>query len=92
MKRKSKLHYTKRLFGLLLVLCMALTFMPVTAHAGVTDVTGGTTGNVYTHTYHTKFVGEATIYVLGANDETVDTRTVSHTTEFLVGNVSDSTV
>lgn len=39
----------KKLLTVLLTLYLALSIVPITAYAGVTDVTGGNTTNPYSH-------------------------------------------
>lgn len=63
------------------------------AWAGVTDVTGGTTTNTYTHTYHTKVIGSATIKFVDDNGvQTGDVTSVDYESDFVVGNISDAAV
>lgn len=63
------------------------------AWAGVTDVTGGSTSNTYTHTYHTKVIGSAAIKFVDDNGAQVgDVTTVEHESPFFVGNISDAAV
>ncbi len=63
------------------------------AWAGVTDVTGGTTTNTYTHTYHTKVIGSATIKFVDDNGvQAGDVTSVDYESDFVVGNISDAAV
>ena len=63
------------------------------AWAGVTDVTGGTTTNTYTHTYHTKVIGLATINFVDDNGvQAGDVTSVDYESDFAVGNISDAAV
>ena len=63
------------------------------AWAGVTDVTGGTTTNTYTHTYHTKVIGLATINFVDDNGvQAGDVTSVDYESDFVVGNISDAAV
>ena len=63
------------------------------AWAGVTDVTGGTTTNTYTHTYHTKVIGSATIKFVDDNGvQAGDVTSVNYESDFVVGNISDAAV
>lgn len=63
------------------------------AWAGVTDVTGGTTTNTYTHTYHTKVIGSATIKFVDDNGvQTGDVTSVDYESDFVVGNINDAAV
>lgn len=63
------------------------------AWAGVTDVTGGKTTNTYTHTYHTKVIGSATIKFVDDNGvQAGDVTSVDYESDFVVGNISDAAV
>ena len=63
------------------------------AWAGVTDVTGGTVTNTYTHTYHTKVIGLATINFVDDNGvQAGDVTSVDYESDFVVGNISDAAV
>lgn len=63
------------------------------AWAGVTDVTGGTSTNTYTHTYHTKVIGSATIKFVDDNGvQAGDVTSVDYESDFVVGNISDAAV
>lgn len=63
------------------------------AWAGVTDVTGGTSTNTYTHTYHTRVIGSATIKFVDDNGgQTGDVTSVDYESDFVVGNISDAAV
>ena len=63
------------------------------AWAGVTDVTGGKTTNTYTHTYHTKVIGSATIKFVDDNGvQAGDVTSVDYESDFAVGNISDAAV
>ena len=63
------------------------------AWAGVTDVTGGKTTNTYTHTYHTKVIGSATIKFVDDNGvQTGDVTSVDYESDFVVGNINDAAV
>lgn len=60
---------------------------------GVTDVTGGTVTNTYTHTYHTKVIGLATINFVDDNGvQAGDVTSVDYESDFVVGNISDAAV
>ena len=74
----------KKSFFPALVLALSLT---VPAWAGVTDVTDGTTANMYTHTYHTKVDAKATFHLKNGS-----TYEISHDSGFVVGNLSDDAV
>ena len=62
------------------------------AWAGVTDVTGGSTSNIYKHTYHTNVKGTASIKYVDENNEQVRETTVTHESGFVVGGVADEAV
>lgn len=62
------------------------------AWAGVTEVTGGSTSNVYKHTYHTNVKGTAKIQYLDSDGTVTRETTVTHESGFVVGNVSDEAV
>ncbi len=63
------------------------------AWAGVTDVTGGTSTNTYTHTYHTRVIGKATIKFVDDNGvQTGDVTSVDYESDFVVGNINDAAV
>lgn len=62
------------------------------AWAGVTDVTGGTVTNTYTHTYHTNVKGTATIKFVDENGVQKRVITVTHESGFVVGGVADEAV
>ena len=86
-----------------LLLSGALLAAP--SFAGVTDVTGGTVTNTYTHTYHTNVKGDGNVRFKIYRTETDENGhsysvftgnyhdvNVSHESGFVVGNVSDSAV
>lgn len=61
--------------------------------AGAYGATGGKTTNTYTHTYHTKVIGLATIKFVDDNGAQVgDVTTVTHESGFVVGGVADEAV
>ena len=70
----------------LLALVMVLV-LTVPAWAGVTEVTGGTTTNTYTHTYHTRVDAKATFHLKSGS-----TYEISHDSEFVKGGLSDTAV
>ena len=92
MKKNRNIYHAGRIISLLLVLCMVLSIAPITAFAGVEDITGGTTSNVYKHTYHTKVKMTANVTVQDGEGNTVNTYQVSEESDFLVGNISDDAV
>ena len=92
MKKNRNIYHAGRIISLLLVLCMVPSIAPITAFAGVEDITGGTTSNVYKHTYHTKVKMTANVTVQDGEGNTVNTYQVSEESDFLVGNISDDAV
>ena len=92
MKISRKLHHAGRILSLLLVFCMTMAFLPLTAFAGVTDVTSGATSNVYNHTYHTKVKMTANVTVKDSDGNIADTKQIAEEGDFIVGNVSDNAV
>ena len=70
----------------LLALVMVL-LLTVPAWAGVTEVTGGTTTNTYTHTYHTRVDATAIFHL-----ESGGTYEISHDSGFVEGGLSDTAV
>ena len=70
----------------LLALVMVL-LLAVPAWAGVTEVTGGTTANTYTHTYHTRVDATAIFHLKSGG-----TYEISHDSGFVEGGLSDTAV
>ena len=70
----------------LLALVMVL-LLTVPAWAGVTEVTGGTTTNTYTHTYHTRVDATAIFHLKSGG-----TYEISHDSGFVKGGLSDTAV
>ena len=70
----------------LLALVMVL-LLTVPAWAGVTEVTGGTTTNTYTHTYHTRVDATAIFHLKSGG-----TYEISHDSGFVKGSLSDTAV
>ena len=70
----------------LLALVMVL-LLTVPAWAGVTEVTGGTTTNTYTHTYHTRVDATAIFHLRSGG-----TYEISHDSGFVKGGLSDTAV
>ena len=70
----------------LLALVMVL-LLTVPAWAGVTEVTGGTTANTYTHTYHTRVDATAIFHLRSGG-----TYEISHDSGFVKGGLSDTAV
>lgn len=82
----------KKLLTVLLALCMVLSIVPITAYAGVTDVTGGNTTNHYSHFYHTKVETTAQVTIKDADGNVAETTEVTKSGDFVEGNVSDDAV
>jgi len=82
----------KKLLTVLLTLYLALSIVPITAYAGVTDVTGGTTTNHYRHFYHTKVETTAQVTIKDADGNVIETTEVTKSGDFIEGNVSDDAV
>lgn len=76
----------------LLTLYLALSIVPITAYAGVTDVTGGSTTNTYSHFYHTKVETTAQVIIKDADGNVAETTEVTKSGDFVEGNVSDDAV
>ena len=82
----------KKLLTVLLALCMVLSIVPITAYAGVTDVTGGTTTNHYSHFYHTKVETTAQVTIKDADGNVIETTEVTKSGDFVEGNVNSDAV
>ena len=82
----------KKLLTVLLTLYLALSIVPITAYAGVTDVTGGSTTHNYSHFYHTKVETTAQIIIKDADGNVIETTEVTKSGDFVEGNVSDDAV
>lgn len=82
----------KKLLTVLLTLYLALSIVPITAYAGVTDVTGGNTTNTYSHFYHTKVETTAQVIIKDADGNVAETTEVTKSGDFVEGNVSDDAV
>ena len=82
----------KKLLTVLLTLYLALSIVPITAYAGVTDVTGGTTTNTYSHFYHTKVETTAQVTINDADGNVIETTEVTKSGDFVEGNVSSDAV
>ncbi len=82
----------KKLLTVLLTLYLALSIVPITAYAGVTDVTGGSTTNTYSHFYHTKVETTAQVIIKDADGNVAETTEVTKSGDFVEGNVSDDAV
>lgn len=82
----------KKLLTVLLTLYLALSIVPITAYAGVTDVTGGNTTNPYSHFYHTKVETTAQVTIKDADGNVAETTEVTKSGDFVEGNVNSDAV
>ncbi len=82
----------KKLLTVLLTLYLALSIVPITAYAGVTDVTGGSTTNTYSHFYHTKVETTAQVIIKDADGNVIETTEVTKSGDFVEGNISGDAV
>ena len=82
----------KKLLTVLLTLYLALSIVPITAYAGVTDVTGGSTTNTYSHFYHTKVETTAQVIIKDADGNVIETTEVTKSGDFVEGNISSDAV
>ena len=82
----------KKLLTVLLTLYLALSIVPITAYAGVTDVTGGSTTNTYSHFYHTKVETTAQVTIKDTDGNVIETTEVTKSGDFVEGNVNSDAV
>lgn len=82
----------KKLLTVLLTLYLALSIVPITAYAGVTDVIGDNTTKPYSHFYHTKVETTAQVTIKDADGNVAETTEVTKSGDFVEGNVSDDAV
>lgn len=82
----------KKLLTVLLTLYLALSIVPITAYAGVTDVIGGNTTNPYSHFYHTKVETTAQVIIKDADGNVAETTEVTKSGDFVEGNVNSDAV
>ena len=82
----------KKLLTVLLTLCLALSIVPITAYAGVTDVTGDNTTNTYSHFYHTKVETTAQVTIKDADGNVAETTEVTKSGDFVEGNFNSDAV
>lgn len=82
----------KKLLTVLLTLYLALSIVPITAYAGVTDVIGGNTTNTYSHFYHTKVETTAQVTIKDADGNVAETTEISKSGDFVEGNVNSDAV
>lgn len=83
---------TKKLLTVLLTLYLALSIVPITAYAGVTDVIGDNTTNPYSHFYHTKVETTAQVIIKDADGNVAETTEVTKSGDFVEGNVNSDAV
>lgn len=82
----------KKLLTVLLTLYLALSIVPITAYAGVTDVLGDNTTNPYSHFYHTKVETTAQVTIKDADGNVIETTEVTKSGDFVEGNVNSDAV
>ena len=82
----------KKLLTVLLTLYLALSIVPITAYAGVTDVIGDNTTNPYSHFYHTKVETTAQVTIKDADGNVIETTEVTKSGNFVEGNVNSDAV
>lgn len=82
----------KKLLTVLLTLYLALSIVPITAYAGVTDVIGDNTTNHYSHFYHTKVETTAQVTIKDADGNVIETTEVTKSGDFVEGNVNSDAV
>ena len=82
----------KKLLTVLLTLYLALSIVPITAYAGVTDVTGGSTTHNYSLFYHTKVETTAQIIIKDADGNVAETTEVTKSGDFVEGNFNSDAV
>ena len=82
----------KKLLTVLLTLYLALSIVPITAYAGVTDVIGDNTTNPYSHFYHTKVETTAHVIIKDADGNVAETTEVTKSGDFVEGNVNSDAV
>ena len=82
----------KKLLTVLLTLYLALSIVPITAYAGVTDVTGGSTTNTYSLFYHTKVETTAQVTIKDADGNVAETTEVTKSGDFVEGNFNSDAV
>jgi hypothetical protein len=82
----------KKLLTVLLTLYLALSIVPITAYAGVTDVIGDNTTNNYSHFYHTKVETTAQVTIKDADGNVIETTEVTKSGDFVEGNFNSDAV
>lgn len=87
-----KITKPKKLLTVLLTLYLALSIVPITAYAGVTDVIGDNTTKPYSHFYHTKVETTAQVTIKDADGNVAETTEVTKSGDFVEGNVNSDAV
>ena len=82
----------KKLLTVLLTLYLALSIVPITAYADVTDVIGDNTTKPYSHFYHTKVETTAQVTIKDADGNVIETTEVTKSGDFVEGNVNSDAV
>ena len=82
----------KKLLTVLLTLYLALSIVPITAYAGVTDVIGDNNTKPYSHFYHTKVETTAQVTIKDADGNVIETTEVTKSGDFVEGNVNSDAV
>ena len=82
----------KKLLTVLLTLYLALSIVPITAYAGVTDVIGDNTTKPYSHFYHTKVETTAQVTIKDADGNVIETTEVTKSGDFVEGNINSDAV
>ena len=82
----------KKLLTVLLTLYLALSIVPITAYAGVTDVIGDNATKPYSHFYHTKVETTAQVTIKDADGNVIETTEVTKSGDFVEGNVNSDAV
>ena len=82
----------KKLLTVLLTLYLALSIVPITSYAGVTDVIGDNTTKPYSHFYHTKVETTAQVTIKDADGNVIETTEVTKSGDFVEGNVNSDAV
>ena len=92
---KNQKEHSRKLLSILLVLCMALTIVPITALAAELEALdflpqGVTRSNEYKNPYHTQVNVTANVIVKGSDGTVIETTQVSKSSgDFVKGNLSD---
>lgn len=95
---KNQKEHSRKLLSILLVLCMALTIVPITAFAAELEdldflPQGVTRSNEYKNPYHTQVNVTANVIVKGSDGTVIETTQVSKSSgDFVKGNLSDEAV